>query len=138
MSDPYDDLPAEPEPGASPASALSIAAVKAAISAKLYDELTDGDDAVTERCIEAALIRAEGFLLVVGKKLDLSLPLHRDIGRLLTVYELYVYNGDAKGGGEYLTTATDLVSVHYGDLESARTTPPAAGALAKPRPRPRL
>ncbi len=132
MSDNYEDLPAQDAPSAS----LSVDAVKATISAKLYGELTNDDDTITERCIEAGMIRAEGFLSIVGRTLDLALPLHRDIARLLTVYELYVFNGDAKGGGEYLTAATDLVSVHYGDVEKARTTPPPAGAVAKPVRRP--
>jgi len=137
MSDIYDDLPADPESGTPDASSasLSVDAVKAAISAKLYEELTDGDDAVTERCIESATVRAQGFLLVVGKTLDLSVPLHRDIARLLSVYELFVYNGDAKGGNEYLVAATDLVSVHYGDVGKARETPPPTGAVSRPERR---
>lgn len=132
MSDNYDNLPSTQD---APSASLSVDAIKAAISAKLYSELTNDDNTIAERSIEAGIIRAEGFLAVVGKTLDLNLPLHRDIARLLTVYELYVYNGDAKGGSEYLTTATDLVSVHYGDVEKARTTPPPAGAVATPKRR---
>ncbi len=98
----------------------------------LYGELTNGDDTVTETCIRNGVIRTKSLLQVVGKKFIPGLPLHRQIVRLLTIYEMYIYNGDEKGGHEYLVTATDLISDNYGSVESARTQGVPAGAIVKP------
>ncbi|MDR1420631.1 MAG: hypothetical protein LBI86_09675 [Treponema sp.] len=128
----YSGLPAGPDPEGTAVPFLAAADVKAAISAKLYDELTCGDDEITARSVEAAVIMEQSLLDVVKRKLCAALPLHREIGRLLSVYELYVYNGDEKGGREYLTAATDLISINYGDVGAAKTAVHAAGAVKKP------
>ncbi len=135
MGDFFDSLPTEPKtqnkteesPGV-----LTPGSIQAVISPKLYGELTNGDDTVTETCIRNGVIRTKSLLQVVGKKFIPGLPLHRQIVRLLTIYEMYIYNGDEKGGHEYLVTATDLISDNYGSVESARTQGVPAGAIVKP------
>lgn len=111
---------------------MTLAMVKTALSAKLYDELTDGDDTVTDRCIEAGTLRAEGLFSVVKVTLDPEHPLHREIIRNLTIYEMFAFNGDSKGGKEYLTAATDLVSVNYGNVEAIQKSYAPIGAIKAP------
>jgi hypothetical protein len=130
--DEFDNLPESPETEPAENTFITAADIKAVISGKLYDELTCGDDAVTVRAIGAAVIREESMLSVLRVKLNPSLALHRIIGQRLTVYELYVYNGDEAGGHEYLKAATDLISVNYGDPDAAKASLHPAGALKKP------
>lgn len=135
MGDFFDNLPTTPKTQAKSEESpvLVPESIKAVISPKLYDELTNGDDTVTETCITLGVIRAKSLLQVVNKKFTPHLPLHRSIARLLTIYEMYIYNGDEQGGHEYLVTATDLISDNYGSVEAARQNGVPAGAIVKPK-----
>lgn len=132
MADMFDTLPTAPKTKALDGF-ITVENIKAKISAKLYDELTEGDDTVTAGCIAAAIVQEETLLSLVQKKLIPDLPLHREVGRLLTIYQMYVYNGDEEGGREYLVQASDLISTKYGNLDDAKKKLTPAGAVKKPR-----
>jgi hypothetical protein len=131
MSDPLGNLPSSPSSSGDPA--LSVAQLKAFLSAKLYAELTDGDDQVATQSIDAAMIRAESLFAVVKVTLDVTKTLHRQIVTSLAVYELFAYVGDYKGGKSHLQAATDLISFNYGNVETIQAASPAVGALRVPK-----
>lgn len=130
MSDPLPDLPPSPDSPEDPA--LTINQVKAALSAKLYDELTNGDDSITTHCIEAGTLRAQSLFAVVREVLDPTKAIHRQIVRNLTIYELFAFSGDSSGGKEFLEAATDMVSSNFGNLEAIEKNPPPTGAIRLP------
>ncbi len=115
---------------------VSVADIKDFISPKLYGELSwdenrSGDD-VTQDCIDRAVVLTETLLHLVDQDLNLYSKTQREIVKTLTVYELYIYNGDKAKAKVYMDRAERLISNRYGSLKSKREDGVPVGAIRVP------
>ncbi len=149
--DVFDSLPTAPNSGAlnnssTPTASgaggessnplVSIADIKDFISPKLYEELSwaetrSGDD-VTQDCIDRAVVLTETLLHLVDQELNLYSKTQQEIVKTLTVYELYIYNGDKAKARIYMDRAERLISNRYGSLKSKREDGVPVGAIRVP------
>ncbi|MEL3903504.1 MAG: hypothetical protein P1P63_00050 [Treponemataceae bacterium] len=136
MSDPFANLPAAPpaRPNTSTTPAeISLDDIKDYISPKLYSELSwdesrSGDD-VTKDCISRAIEFASGLLYLVKEELNLYSKTQREVVKALTVYELYLYNGDRRTANGWLEKAERLINDRYGNINAERENVSPVGAV---------
>lgn len=125
MSDPFANIPASPNgasTGAEPS--ISVSDIKDFISPKLYSELSwDEDrtaDEVTKDCIDRACVLTKTLLHLVNQEFNSFSKTQKEIIKTLTIYELYIYNGDKAKSRSYMERAERLISNRYGSIEKAR------------------
>lgn len=126
MHDPIQNLPATPygvppaaqgagHAGASPS--VSIQDIKDFISPKLYGELAWDEnrtaDEVTADCIERGQTVAKALIEAAGQEFTLYSATQTLVVKMLTLAELYRYNGDKRGYERNFTEATTLVNKSY-------------------------
>lgn len=103
---------------------VSVSDIKDFISPKLYSELSWDEnrsaEEVTEDCIEKAAALAETMLHLVDEKLNGFSKTQAEIIKTLTVYELYMYNGDRYRAKGYMEKAEKLISDRYRSIEKER------------------
>ena len=103
---------------------ISVSDIKDFISPKLYSELSWDEnrsaEEVTEDCIEKATALAETMLHLVDEKLNEYSKTQAEIIKTLTVYELYMYNGDRYRAKGYMEKAERLISDRYRSIEKER------------------
>lgn len=137
MSDPFANLPSTPAI-TSPAIKqtqleISVVDIKDYISPKLYSELSwdenrNADD-VTKDCILRATDFAAGLLHLVKEELNLYSKTQREVIKALTVYELYLYNGDRETANGWLEKAERLINDRYGNVNAERENVSPVGAI---------
>lgn len=114
--------PAQGEGSSSPQ--ISAMDIRDFISPKLYQELSWDEnrsaDEVTADCIERAKNLTQTMLHLVQKDLNLFSATQREVVKTLTVYELYLYNGDRYRAKGYMEKAEKLISDRYNNLEKQR------------------
>lgn len=141
MSDPF-NLPTSPNGAttggtANPATPpeITVSDIKDFISPKLYGELSWDEnrsaDEVTNDCIGRAETFAKTLLHLVGEELNLYSETQRSVVKTLTVYELYLYNGDRYKAQSYLDRAEKLISNRYRSLDKLRENGDAYCSVAK-------
>ncbi|MEL3908063.1 MAG: hypothetical protein P1P64_03480 [Treponemataceae bacterium] len=130
MSDPFSSLLSKPLASPDP---ISIDEIKDYISPKLYGELSWDEnrtaDDVTADCIVRATDFASGLLYLVKEELNLYSKTQREVIKALTVYELYLYNGDKEAGKGWLEKAERLINDRYGNVEAERENVAPVGAI---------
>ena len=103
---------------------VSVSDIKDFISPKLYGELSWDEnrsaDEVTLDCIEKATALAETMLHLVDEKLNKYSKTQAEIIKTLTVYELYLYNGDRYRAKGYMEKAERLISDRYRSIQKER------------------
>ncbi|EFW38981.1 hypothetical protein [Treponema phagedenis] len=118
-------------------SIISVFDIKNFISPKLYSELSwDEDraaDEVTQDCINRAEELAETLLHLVGEKINPFSRTQKEVLKILTVYELYTYNGDRIKAKEYMERAERLISDRYRSIEKEREAVLPEIALINPK-----
>lgn len=105
------------------------------LSANLYAQLSDGDDATVVRAAERATIHVGAIAARLGKTLNLDETVAREIVVLFTIYELHMALGHADAGKEYRMKAKDLIISTFGNFPEAGTpveAPQAAAAVVTP------
>ncbi len=144
MSDPFEALPDSPNGNASAArasqrtqeSSISVLDIQDFISPKLYSELSWDEnrsaDDVTKSCIDRALVVTETLLHLAGQALNLYSKTQKEVVKALTVYELYLYNGDKNSARSYMEKAERLISNRYGSLEHKRDEAVPVAAICLP------
>ncbi len=144
MSNIFANLPSSPNGNAStssagqttPAPSISVLDIQDFISPKLYSELSwDKEreaDEVTKACIEQATIFTESLLQLVDQELNLYSKTQQEIIKTLTVYELYIYNGDRNKARVFMERAERLISNRYGSIESKRDEGVPVAAICLP------
>lgn len=110
---------------APPAPPLEVEEIQSLISQKLYYELASTNDLLSESevvstCIARAENLARNLLHLVKKPFTLYSKTQRLITTHLTVYELYLYNGDIEGAEKWLEKANAIIGVRYGSIEKAK------------------
>lgn len=135
MSDPFANLPSTPAP---PVTApqppeITVSDIKDFISPKLYGELSWDEnrsaDDVTKDCISRAVEFAKGLLCLVKEELNLFSKTQREVVKSLTVYELYLYNGDRNAADGWLEKAERLIKDRYGNMDAERENVAPVGAI---------
>lgn len=112
--------------------AITVAEVKDRLSARLYEQLSDGSDGVVSKAIQRALARGSAIYARLGRVLNLDVSIDREVTILLTIYELHLSLGNAEAGREYRIHAKDLIVATYGNYPEAEKPleeKPALGAL---------
>ena len=143
MTDDYiDNLPSQDignNASALEAPVITITDIKAFISPKLYSELSWDEkresDEVTQSCIDDALTLAESLLHLVGVKLNLYSQTQQLVVKNLTIYQLYIYNGDRSKGKTYLERAEKIISDRYSSLEKERESASPVVSVTKKKRR---
>ena len=141
MSDPLIDLPTKPDDTLGTQSddaslvCISVSDIKDYISPKLYRELSWDEnrtaDEVTADCIERAITFMETMLHLVGVEVNHFSKTQKEIAKALTVYELYLYNGDRYKAKSFLDKAERLISDRYKSIEKMHEEKHPAISIAK-------
>lgn len=120
-----------------PAPAIEVDEIKEHISGKLFYELASNNDKLSEseivlECIKRAETLAVSLLNLVGVLFTLYSKTQRLVVCYLTIYELYLYNGDIEGANKWLDRANILISNRYKkDLDDAKNERLAYVSVAK-------
>ena len=114
---------------------ISVSDIQDYISPKLYRELSWDEnrtaDEVTEDCIERAKIFLATLLHLVGVEVNEYSKTQSEIVKALTVYELYLYNGDRYKAKSFLDKAEKLIENRYKSLEVAKNLSYPTCSVAK-------
>jgi len=114
---------------------IAPAEIRDRLSANLYAQLSDGDDATVVRASERATVHVGAVAARLGKTLDLDETVTREIVVLFTIYELHMALGHEAAGKEYRLKAKDLIIAAYGGFPesgSAAEAPSPAAAVVTP------
>lgn len=119
-----------------PAPDLTVDEIQNLISKKLYFELTGNNDEtaenkITAECIGRAKTLTANLLHLVGVLFTLYSKTQRLIVSHLTIYELYLYNGDTTGAEKWLEKARDIISTRYKDIQKAKDERVPLAAITK-------
>lgn len=122
-------------------SPIDASEVAERLSAPLYEQLSDGDDASTLRSVARAEIHASAILGRLGFDLDLDAKVIREIVLLLSIYEMHLALGREEAGREYRLKAKDMIIAAYGAYPEAEKNeggaPVAAITVPRRKPYPR-
>jgi hypothetical protein len=116
-------------------TAITAEEIKSRLSANLYSQLCDGDDANTLKAVQQAEIYAGAVFrrLKVGYSLDIHVQ--REYVLSMTIYNLHMALGHEEAGKEYRIAAKDMILAAYGDYpDSTDKTPgnPAGASVSLP------
>ncbi len=109
--------------------------IKARLSARLYDQLSDGADETVVRASERAVLHASAIYSRLGFALNLDDPVSREVVTLFTIYEMHLALGNEEAGREYRLKAKDMIIAAYGEYPEAEkpvSEKPVIGAITIP------
>lgn len=113
-------------------AAITADEVKAALSASLYDQLTDGSDDTALAAAVRAVVYCGSVVAKLGKVCNLDDPVIRQAAIQMTICELHLGLGHAEAGREHRLKAKDLIIAAFGsypDADKSEEAPPALGAV---------
>lgn len=117
-------------------SPIAVQEIKDRLSAPLYAQLSDGDDAAATRAALRAVVHVATITARLGKACDLNDTTIREIVLQWTIYEMHMALGHAEEGKEARLKAKDLIIAAFGaypeaDKESTAGAPVAAVTTEK-------
>jgi hypothetical protein len=114
---------------------VAVNEVRNRLGRNLYDQLSEKSGDTVTGAISRAEIYVGAILNYLKIRLDLDVPVIREIVLMQTVYELHMALGHEEAGREYRIQAKNTIVAAFGsfpDSDSAAPEKPAVAAVAVP------
>jgi hypothetical protein len=114
---------------------VTVNEVRNRLGRNLYDQLSEKSGDTVTNAISRAVIYVGAILHYLNIRLDLDVPVIREIVLIQTVYELHIALGHEEAGREYRIQAKNTIVAAFGsfpDSDTAAPERPAVAAVALP------